>query len=42
MIQKLTAQIKDAGGIPVARLIPQAGRRTIGAVFSRPCRPCRI
>ncbi|PAT32751.1 quercetin 2,3-dioxygenase [Vandammella animalimorsus] len=29
--QKFTAHSKDVGGIPVARLVPQAGRRTIGA-----------
>ena len=29
--QTLTAGIKDVGGIPVARLIPQSKRRTIGA-----------
>lgn len=29
--QKLSAKTKGVGGIPVARLIPQAGRRTIGA-----------
>lgn len=29
--QKLSAKTKDVGGIPVARLIPQANRRTIGA-----------
>ena len=29
--QTLTADIKDVGGIPVARLIPQSKRRTIGA-----------
>ena len=30
-VDKLTANTKDVGGIPVARLLPQAGRRTIGA-----------
>ncbi len=30
-LSKLTAQTKDVGGIPVARLLPQASRRTIGA-----------
>ncbi len=29
--KKLNALTKDVGGIPVARLIPQTGRRTIGA-----------
>lgn len=31
--QTLTANTKDVGGIPVARLIPQSKRRTIGAWF---------
>ena len=30
-IQKITANIKDVGGIPVARLLPTAKRRSIGA-----------
>lgn len=30
-IDKITAKTKDVGGIPVARLLPQAKRRTIGA-----------
>ncbi|MDO5639153.1 MAG: pirin family protein [Neisseria sp.] len=30
-IAKLTAAIKDVGGIPVARLLPKGSRRTIGA-----------
>lgn len=30
-IEKVSARLKDVGGIPVARLIPQSGRRTIGA-----------
>lgn len=30
-VDKFTAQTKDVGGIPVARLLPQAKRRTIGA-----------
>ncbi|MDO4997473.1 MAG: pirin family protein [Neisseria sp.] len=30
-VQKLQAKTKDVGGIPVARLLPQATRRTIGA-----------
>ncbi|MCQ9325627.1 pirin family protein [Neisseria dentiae] len=29
--EKLTAKTKDVGGIPVARLLPQGSRRTIGA-----------
>ncbi|WP_312267148.1 pirin family protein [Neisseria sp.] len=29
--RKLTANTKDVGGIPVARLLPQGARRTIGA-----------
>ncbi|MFZ7188118.1 pirin family protein [Avibacterium avium] len=30
-VDKLNAITKDVGGIPVARLLPQAGKRTIGA-----------
>ncbi|NEN75154.1 pirin family protein [Pelistega sp. NLN82] len=30
-IDKLTAKTKDVGGIPVARLLPQPQRRTVGA-----------
>ena len=30
-LQKITANIKDVGGIPVARLLPTAQRRSIGA-----------
>lgn len=30
-IQTLSAHTKDVGGIPVARLLPQGKRRTIGA-----------
>lgn len=30
-IDKFAAKTKDVGGIPVARLLPQAGKRTIGA-----------
>lgn len=29
-VDKLNAITKDVGGIPVARLLPQAGKRTIG------------
>ena len=29
--EKRIANTKDVGGIPVARLLPQKGRRTIGA-----------
>ena len=32
-IQKITANIKDVGGIPVARLLPTAKRRSIGAWY---------
>ena len=30
-IDKLTANTKDVGGIPVARLLPQSRRKTVGA-----------
>lgn len=30
-VDKYTATTKDVGGIPVARLLPQARRKTVGA-----------